>query len=77
MIVPAIYEFASNPEPEVGIKGGTMKQLFVLIAIIALFIKGASVYNASQMLEPATMMMLGAGLIGLAVLARKRLFKKP
>jgi hypothetical protein len=57
------------------IKGGKMKKITIAIIILVILI-AVPLHKASPIPEPAAMVMLGVGLIGLAVLVRKKFWKK-
>ena len=52
-----------------------MKKITTVIIIFG-FLIAASAYNANHIPEPASMILIGSGLIGLAGFGRKRLVKK-
>ncbi len=57
------------------IKGGKMKTMSFVIILGGILI-AATVKNARLIPEPVSMMLLGAGLIGLAGFWRRKFFKK-
>ena len=49
---------------------------FICEAIDGVCFEGDLTFNASPIPEPATMLLFGTGLIGVAAFGRKKLFKK-
>ena len=52
-----------------------MKRIAIAIIILGILLV-ATIYRANLISEPAAMVMLGIGLIGLAGVGRKKIFKR-